>query len=224
MLASEYMKQLESDPKWRAQQQENERIHQARVEAGKIIREPVNQELRALGFTADSYLEIPFGETPFAYFPVFAHHLELDDLYVPDFEISGTKEVFDEMNTIAFRFFQRDANVYWDLLLDRFNFTKDKPERKSYRDSLIQALTYTTSTPNQQLKMIDMLLDPTEGDCRLLMLDWLKQTYHPTFQKVFEILVEKDPVMRTKILSWKPYWKKHNPDLLEKWGKVKSKK
>jgi hypothetical protein len=195
----------------------------ARSNAIDKILLPVNQELQALGFSG-KFNQIEIGKTPPEFFPIFARHLELDDLYIPEVEINGQLEVFDLMENISDRFYQSNASPYWDLLLDRFNFTKDKPERKNYRDSLIQALTYTTLTPNQQLKMIDMLLDPTEGDCRLLMLDWLKKPYHPTFQKVFETLVENDPVMRTKILSWKPYWKKHNPELLEKWGKAKPKK
>lgn len=223
MLASEYMKQLEADPEWIAASKERDRIHQARSNAIDKILLPVNQELEALGFFG-KFNQIEIGKTPPEFFPIFARHLEFDDLYVPEVEINGKLEVFDLMGNISDRFFQKNASPYWDLLLDRFNFTKDKPLRKSYHDSLIQALTHTTSTPNQQLKMMDILLDPSEGDCRILMLDWIKKPHNPTFQKIFEYLVQNDPAMRKEILSWKAYWKKHNPDILEKWGKPKRKK
>jgi hypothetical protein len=194
-------------------------IYIARSNAIDKILLPVNQELQALGFSG-KINQIEIGKTPPEFFPIFARHLELDDLYIPEVEILGQLEVFDLMENISDRFYQSNASSYWNLLLECFNHTKGT-QRKSYRDSLIQALTYTTSTPEQQLRMMDILLDPSEGDCRILMLDWIKKPHNPTFQKIFEYLVENDPVMRTKILSWKLYWKKNNPELLEKWKKKK---
>lgn len=206
-----------SDPEKIKAGTERYKSYIARFNAIDKILLPVNQELEALGFSG-KFNQIEIGKTPPEFFPIFARHLELDGLYIPKVEINGQLEEFDLMHNISERFYQSNASAYWDLLLDRFNRTKGAL-RKNYRDSLIQALTYTTSTPDQQLKMMDILLDPTEGDCRSFILDWIKKPHNPTFQKIFEYLVENDPAMRTKILSWRLYWKKYNPALLEKWSK-----
>lgn len=182
-------------------------------EQTRLLREPINRELREAGIFED-YVTFADNQTPKEAFPILAKHLKNET--VPPFE----------MGVLARCFAQPEGHEYWDLLMEKFRQAKGNGDM--FEEGLAAALGQACTTKEEIADVLCLMEDPSYGDVRLLLMLKLKKADMkyglPLFQEICERLIETDPVVRPEIISWKTYWKKKNPAILEKWVKPKKAK
>lgn len=190
--------------------QEEARLRLAeKEEKSRLIREVVNAELREIGIF-DDYQKFASSKTPKEAFPILARHLKLESMPT------------NQMGMLARCFAEPNGHEYWDILLEKFEKLKDADEFNDFKQGLAWALGQACTTKEEIADVLIILEDQSYGGVRMLMAYKLKNTDEkiglPLFQELCERLVETDPEVRPEILSWKAYWKRRNPALLEKWS------
>lgn len=169
-------------------------------------RDIVNQDLRAIGITEDFAV---FGSTltPREALPILAKHLAAES--IPD---DG------EMGWLARCFAQKEYTIeYWDLIHEKFQDVTVQGNKPRFKEGLAVALSGICQNIDQISDLCVLFENPMYGDDRLHFVAGWKRSKIPMFQELFERVMEYDETIRQPILSWKSYWKKRNPQILEKY-------
>lgn len=198
------MQRLQNDAAWKAASEEREAKHARSVAEGLKVRSTVNADLVEIGINRD-FAFFSSEETPAEAFPILFKYFKLDNL--PP----------QEMATLVRCFAQENANIYWDDFRKKFEDVRDRSDTDPLKQALVVVLQNMCYTQDQIADLYTMIENPMYGSVRLLMLQKVRKSGLKIFQELFERLVENDETMRPEILSWKSYWKRRNPELLEKW-------
>lgn len=204
----ELLASRENDSDYIARTLEYDLAHERRVEQARKDREPVNSELRSIGILED-YATFPNTTTPNEAFPILLKHLKLAQLPPT------------ELGVLAKCFAHPSAADYWDSIVGEFKSRMLMSDNDFVKDGLAISLGMMCSTRDQLAELYELIEDRRYGAARILLMDKVRRADIPLFQELFERLVEHDEVVRPEILSWKSYWKRKNPALLERWRKRK---
>lgn len=204
ILSEEDFKYGIKDPSLLAKAKERYILYIDGINNSTRIRSVINSELELIGINED-FANFTNSITPQKAFPVLAKHIISEDM--PSLE----------MGILARCFAQPDAHEYWNLIKEKLDSKKSISDDDSFKQGLAVALGQMCSTKEELADLYEIIENRDYGFVRALMTDKVKRAGIGVFQELFERLVEHDEAMRLEILSWRSYWKKRNPELLERW-------
>lgn len=173
------------------------------------IEKPLLDDLRSVGVNVSSAWDLtePYPNA----IPVLLKHLRED---YPDWIRSG----------IARALGTPLARYAWNDLVELFNnieFHRNNIGNATKAGLAVALGLLVDDTTLDEL--IALARDVRHGTARIMFLRSIKKMKRPDIPKILEEL-SKDDDLILEISSWKAYWKKHNPALLEFWNTPSEKK
>lgn len=204
LTAADAMASLSKDAGFICRSAALEDEHRRKVADRLAARGVVNNKLAGIGVAGD-FAQFRRSEAPLEVLALLFDAIANKSM--PPLEIGLAAECFAHPS----------ATAYWNNFIELYREHRDDLDPSPIRDGLAAALGMMCTTREQLAELYELIEDSRFGFSRIALLGKVKYMESPVFQELFERMVERDEQLRAELLSWKSYWKKKNPALLEKW-------
>ena len=204
ITAGELMAQIAGSPEYQARSAEAEKKHRELVAHRRKVREVVNTELRQAGIEKDFAAMSDEGATPQAAYPILLRHLKHKTM--PN----------HELGVLARCFASPSAQAYWPDILHEYVLKRgDDSNSDQFMQGLAHALGDMWTTDAQVAELYSLLGDEGFKTARIPLMERVRKAKIPGFRELFEKLAATDPYLSKEIRSWRAYWKRVNPAILQ---------
>lgn len=189
ITAGELIRQLNADPNWVAMRQTKDAEFAAIGERRRAAAAGLERELKEAGIEMKEFRYLK--DRPGNYklgIPILIRHMRMNHYDDP------------ERNSMAQAIAMKEANPYWNELLELFLAVVDKEEHSSFKQGLAVALAASYKAP--QFEMLVSLCENTAyGSTRVLLVEGLKRSRDPRAEVTLMRLCG-DPIIGKGLTKW----------------------